>query len=86
MDTDCGCGEDLAILKRAGVCISHTGSGTGRGSTNCVRGEGRMSSTSSIMRSYAVGLTFGGISEPPFCVTGVTAVESLKQESVRYDY
>ena len=45
-----------------------------------------MSSTSNVISSYAVGSTFGGIGEPPSCVTGVTAVESLKQESVRYKY
>ena len=35
-------------MKRAGVCISKTGSGPGGGSTNRVRGEGRMSSTPAI--------------------------------------
>ena len=64
-----------AIVKRAGVCISQTGSGTGGGSTNGMGGEGRMSPTSSMMRLYAVALTFGGIGEPPYYV-----VEELKQK------
>ena len=52
-------------MKRAGVCISQTGSATVGASTSGVRGDGKMSSTSSIMSSYAVGSTFGGIGEPP---------------------
>ena len=40
--------------------ISHAGSGTGGGSTKRVSGDGRISSTSSMIRSYAVGSTFGG--------------------------
>ena len=39
---DCGCGEDCAIVKRAGVCISQTGSGTVGTSTSGVRGGGRI--------------------------------------------
>ena len=41
---------------------------------------------SSNVRSYAVGSTFGGIGEPPSCAMGVTALESLKQENVKYEY
>ena len=67
-------------MKRAGVCILHTGSGTGWGSPNVLSGERKMSLTCSIMRSYAVGSTFGGIGEPPSCAMGVTALESLKQK------
>ena len=48
-------------MKRASVCISHTGSGTGSGSTKGVSGEGRMSSTSSMMRSHAVGSRIEGL-------------------------
>ena len=40
-------------MKRACVCISHTGSDTGGGSNKGVSGGGRMS-TSSIIKSYAV--------------------------------
>ena len=29
VSTDCGCGDDCAIVKRAGVCIPQTGSSTG---------------------------------------------------------
>ena len=64
----------------AGVCISHTVSGTGWGSTKGVSGEGRMSSTSRMMMSYAVGSEFGEIGEPPCSAVVVTAVESLKQK------
>ena len=42
--------------------------------------EGKMSSTSSMMISYAVGSTFRGIGEPLSCAVVVAAVESLKQE------
>ena len=73
-------------MKKAGVCILHSDSGTGWGSTNGVRGQGKMSSMSSIMRSYAVGSTIGGTGEPPSCAIGVTVVESLKQEGVKYEY
>ena len=52
-------------MKRAGVCISQTGSGIWGGSTKVVNGEGRVSSTCSMMRSYDVGSTFGGTGEPP---------------------
>ena len=62
-------------MKRAGVCILQFGFGTGGGSTNGVRGEGRMFSTSSMMRSYAVGSKLGGIGETPSCVVG-----ALKQK------
>ena len=65
MSTDSGCGEVCTILKRAVVCISQTGSGTVGASTNGVRDDGRISSTSSMIRSYTVGSTFGGIGEPP---------------------
>ena len=77
--TDCGCGESWPIMKRTVDCILHTGSGTGGGSTKSVRGEGRMSKTSRIMRSYAVGSTLGGIGDPPSCVPLVKAVGSPKQ-------
>ena len=82
VSTDCGCGEDWAIMKRAGVCILQTGSGTVGASTSGVRGEGGMWSTSSMMRSYAVGSTFGGIGEPPSWWMGI-AVELLKQKKVK---
>ena len=36
--------------EKTGVCIYHTGTGTGGPNTNGVRGEGNMSSTSSLMR------------------------------------
>ena len=77
--TDRDCGEAWAIVKRAGVCISHTSSGTGGGSTKGVRQEGRMLSTSSIVRSHAVGSTFGGLDDPTSCVNEVTAVVLLEQ-------
>ena len=32
--TDFGCGEAWAIAKRAGICISHTGSRTGGGASS----------------------------------------------------
>ena len=63
--TDCGSGEAWANVNRAGVCNSQTGSGTGRSSNRGVSGDGRMPSTSSIIRSYAVGSAFGGMVEPP---------------------
>ena len=66
-------------MKREGVCISQTGSGTVGASTNGVRGDGKMTSTSSMMRFYAVGSTFGGITEPPSWWVE-TAVELLKQK------
>ena len=78
VSTDCGYGENWAIVKRAGVCILQTGSGTVGASISGVRGEGRMSLTSSMTTSYAVGWTFGGIGEPPSWWVG-TAVELLKQ-------
>ena len=62
---DCGCGEAWTIVKRAGVLTLHTGSGTGGGSTKGVRGEGGMSSTSSIMRLYAVGSPSERRGDPP---------------------
>ena len=74
VSTDCGCGEDWAIAMRAGVCISQTGSGTVGAITSGVRGAVKMSLTSSMMRSYAVGLTFGGIGERSSWWVG-TAVE-----------
>ena len=43
-------GDAWAIVKRAGVYMSHTGSGTGGGSTKAIKGEGRMSSRSIIRR------------------------------------
>ena len=61
-------------MKRASVCISQIGSGTGGGCTKGARREGRKSSSSSMVRLYAVGATFGGIAEAPSCV-----VEPLKQ-------
>ena len=56
--------EVCAIVKSEGVCISQTGLGIVGAGTSGVRDDGRMSSSSSMMRSYAVGLTFGGIGEP----------------------
>ena len=47
-------------------------------STNGVKGDGRMSSNSNLMRSYNLVSTFGGIGEPPSWWVG-TAVESLKK-------
>ena len=80
MSKDCGSGEAWAIVNRAGVFISHTSSGSGGGSTNDVSGEGRMLSTSSIIRSYAVGSIFGGTGEPPSRAVVVIVVVLLKQE------
>ena len=53
------------------------------GSAKGMSGEGRMSSTSSMMKSYAVGSTFGGFGEPSSCAVVVTAVESLKQKVLK---
>ena len=66
------------IVKRAGVCITHIGWCTGGGSTNVVSCKGQMSSSSSIMRSHAVGSTFGGIGQPLSCAVKLTALLSLK--------
>ena len=85
VSTDCGYGEDCTIVKRAGVCFLQTGSVTVGASSNGVRGDGRMSSTSSMMRSYDVGSTFRGIGEPPSWWVG-TAVELLKQKCVKDEY
>ena len=75
--TDCGCEEAWDIVKRAGICIWHTGSGIRGGSIKGVSGYGKkMLSTSSIIRSYARGSTFGGIGEPPLRGLGLTAVVS----------
>ena len=57
--------QSLGYREERGVCLSHTGSGTGLGSIKGVSGEGKMSSTSSMMRSFAVESTFVGIGEPP---------------------
>ena len=77
--------EGCAIVKKAGVCISQIGWGTVGANTSGVRGDGKMSSTSSMMRLYAVGSKFGGIVEPPSWWVG-TAVELRKQKSVKDEY
>ena len=80
VSTDCGSGVDWAIVKRAGVCISQTGSASVAACNSGVRDEGRMSSTSSMMRSYAVGSTFGGNGEPPsWCAGNCSGVTKAKR-------
>ena len=85
VSTDCGYGEDCSIVKSAAVCIPHSGSGIGGGSTNGVRGEGKMSSTSSMMWSYAFGSTFGGIGELPSPGCGNCSRVTKKLKSVIYE-
>ena len=62
--TDCGQGEEGAIVMRTSVCIFQAGSGTGGASTIGVNGERKMSSTSSTMGSYSVDSIFRGTGEP----------------------
>ena len=61
--TDYDCRDSWTIVKRAGVCISQTGSVTGGGNTKGVNSEGRMLSISSTIRSHSFGSTLGGIVE-----------------------
>ncbi|XP_075248359.1 uncharacterized protein LOC142341319 [Convolutriloba macropyga] len=75
--THCGCDDAWAIVKRAGVCISQTGSGTGWANTSSMRYEERMSSTSSMMKSYSVASAFEGIGHPPSSERSISSAVNI---------
>ena len=75
--------EIMYVVALALVCILQTVSGIGGGSFNGINGKERRSSTSSMVRLYAAGSTFGEIGQSSSWELGWTAVVSLKQNKCR---